>query len=136
MRAKERRILIQEHAARREVDPIISKNRKNEIVRGEMPKLASMGNLRKKATSVRTPGMMSIKPETADDSIKPGLRQRFTTRTLMNSPSSELHQAGRIGGGQTTLNEDIHITEPKFRFADRPKSAAFSNNFGPKKRMH
>ena len=92
MRAKERRILIQEHAARREVDPIISKNRKNEIVRREMPKLASMGNLRKKATSVRTPGMMSIKPETADDSIKPGLgKQRFTTRTLMNSPSSEFH---------------------------------------------
>lgn len=104
-----------------------------------MPKLASMGNLRKKATSVRTPGMMSIKPETADDSIKPGYglgRQRFTTRTLMNSPSSELQRAGRIGGGQTTLNEDIHITEPRLRFADRPKSAAFSNNFGPKKRMH
>ena len=54
----------------------------------------------------------------------------------MNSPSSELQRAGRIGGGQTTLNEDIHITEPRLRFADRPKSAAFSNNFGPKKRMH
>ena len=76
----------------REVDPIIAKSRKNELVRREMPKLASMGALRKKATSVRTPGMVSIKPETADDSIKPGYgigKQRFTTGTLINSPSSE-----------------------------------------------
>ena len=85
----------------REVDPIISKARKNEIIKRDMPKLASMGNLKRKATSVRTPGMVSIKPDIGDDSIRPGYGagKRFTTRTLMNSPSSEFQQAGKLGGG-------------------------------------